>query len=236
MPSNRRSGEPSTPKSPGAKHYRGHRVDKHQHGKHAKKTPTLNNNKKGSRRKAESQHALSEEFTESLHKSTSSIATKLASSLRDIHQIRISRLAAATAQSQTFLNTAREKAAKLEATHVLSTDLDEKMQDFNLFAAEKNANIDKIWEEWKSITKEIIELQKEAKSIHAFGSLYEKDPLDADQNDDEEEGEDSKGFMQEIFEKVRGVGRKWVGRMEESERKLADEAQKQRQLAAAAML
>jgi hypothetical protein len=92
------------------------------------------------------------------------------------------------------------------------------MQDLSLFVIEKNINIDKIWEEWKGITKEIIELQKEAKLIHVLGNPKEKDPLDADGDEDDDKDEDDESFMEEVFEKIREVGRKWVGRMEESER------------------
>lgn len=62
MPSNRHRGEPSATKALGVKPYLGHRVAKHQHGKHSKRMSTPKN-EKGPRGRGEPEHPLSHEFT-----------------------------------------------------------------------------------------------------------------------------------------------------------------------------
>jgi hypothetical protein len=151
-------------------------------------------------------------FLDSLDRSTTSIAAKLTSTLQDSHQIRISRFAAATAQSQSYIDHAREIAGNLGATPILSEESDKQMQVFNDFVDQKKSNISALWNAWKSITKEIIDIRNQVIAINPLRNTDQKG------GDDEDGDEDDKEFIEEAFTKIRGVGRKWTGRMEESER------------------
>lgn len=153
-------------------------------------------------------------FLDSLNRSTSSITAKLASTLQDSHQIRISRFAAATAQSQSYIDNARELTGNLGATPILSEESDKQVQEFNNFVDQKKIRIRALWDEWESITKEIIGIRSQVIAINPLRNTDQK----GDHGDDEDGDEDDGDFIEEVFKKIHGVGRKWTGRMEESER------------------
>ncbi|KAI5818361.1 hypothetical protein BZA77DRAFT_342776 [Pyronema omphalodes] len=208
-----------------------HRIFKHQGSKQRKRPTffTAPKNKRPANKKRLLDHPLANDFNDSLDRSTSFITAKLTSALQDSHQIRISRFAAATAQSQSYINNAREIAGNLGATPVLSEDSEKQMQVFNDFVNQKKSNIDALWNAYKSITKEILDIRDQVITINPLMNMHQKGGND-------EGDEDDIDFIEEAFTKIRGVGRKWTGRMEESERKMGEDAAKQRRLAAAAIL
>jgi hypothetical protein len=150
-----------------------------------------------------------------LENSTSSITTQLVSELTTAHQIRLSRIAAATSMSQELLNAAEQITEKLQSTLILSPKFEDNLAGLHAFAAEKQTRINELFKEHQQLTEEMKQLQKEAMEINPMNYL-KKNHLDTEADDDDDVN--GAEFMEEVIASVRGVGRKWVGRMEESER------------------
>ncbi|CCX30431.1 Protein of unknown function [Pyronema omphalodes CBS 100304] len=192
MSKTRQIDGPSVPKplKPNS-HHPAHRIFKHQGSKQRKRPTsfTTPENKKAANKKRLPDHPLVNDFNNSLNRSTSSITAKLASTLQDSHQIRISRFAAATAQSQSYIDNARELTGNLGATPILSEESDKQVQEFNNFVDQKKIRIRALWDEWESITKEIIGIRSQVIAINPLRNTDQKGDHGDDEDGDEDDGE-----------------------------------------------
>ncbi|KAA8912499.1 hypothetical protein FN846DRAFT_887252 [Sphaerosporella brunnea] len=219
-------------KSPKTNHpVRTRQLDKKRNGDKPSSKHNSAVSRKKNKKKKSPEHPLSVEFRGSLEKSTSSITAQLVSDLSNAHQIRLSRIAAATSKSQEYLDAATQIIEKFESAMILSPALEENIANLQAFFAKKQASLDELFKEHQSITEELKQLRQEATEINSV-KYSKKHYLEVDDEDDANGTE----FMEEAIANIRGVGRKWVGRLEESERKFQREEYKQSQLAAAAML
>jgi cysteinyl-tRNA synthetase len=133
--------------------------------------------------------------------------------LTNAHQIRLSRIAAATSTSQELLNAAGQITEKLQSALILSPKFEDNLTGLHAFVAEKQTRINELFKEHQQLTEEMKQLQKEVMDINPM-NYVKKHHMDVGDDDDVNDDE----FMEDVVASVRGVGRKWVGRMEESER------------------
>jgi hypothetical protein len=108
-----------------------------------------------------------------------------------------------TARSHTHLLEAAAGEHKLSSLGILSTDYAEKAASFSAFLVEKELKINALWDDYRAVTQEILELRIEAATINAMDLLRRADQ--------------PAGFMEEAVANVRAVGSKWAGQMEENE-------------------
>lgn len=153
---------------------------------------------------------------ESLDNSTVSITASIVKSISDIYKIRLSRIAAATALSQTYIDSANSSAEKFARLSILSGGFERELAATRAFVAAKQNNIDGLCRDYREITDEIVQLQHEALTISPMEDLARGGPLVAKEFEEEEDA--GEAYLKDAAERCRGVERRWGGRMEASER------------------
>ncbi|KAL0639157.1 hypothetical protein Q9L58_001843 [Maublancomyces gigas] len=151
--------------------------------------------------------------TDSLSQTTCHISTKLPRNLSDKLQIALSRIAATTARSRTYLTAALElKSRQSTSSLLLSAGFKEEIAQFQKLMGEKEKFLDELWVGWVECVKDIEILGRDE------GILKRKnDSISAGDQQTPGGALDDEEFNQ-LIEEIKTVGRAWVKKMEDSEK------------------
>lgn len=153
---------------------------------------------------------------ESLDNSTGSITASLVESISNIHMIGLSRIAAATSLSQTYIDSANSSAEKFSRLSILSDSFRRELAANRAFVAARQNDIDRLRRDYTDITGEILQLQREALAISPTKGLTHEDPLAYEEFGDGVATDEA--FLEAADGRCREVERKWIERMQQSER------------------
>lgn len=119
--------------------------------------------------------------------------------------------------SSSYLSAAAAQRERFGSVTLLDPEFIQRMEEGRCFLQEKQALLDTLWARWRESVDAILLLEKEADQLeknHKAGDFGKDGDGGGEKDGEEEEGRECEAWCEEI----RAVGRKWVQRMEESEK------------------
>ncbi|KAI5845014.1 hypothetical protein DFP73DRAFT_547829 [Morchella snyderi] len=189
------------------------------------------------------EHPLVEAFNDSLSKTTSHISATLSKKLMDNLQMALSQIGATTARSQMYLVEASQLKSRLfTSTPLLSTKFEEGIEKFQLLVKQKTDLLDILCASWSECVNEIVNLGIEEGALkhkHKGGkNNIQKAGSDSLQGGQVQRSGDTKDDEEfdHLIQVIKAVNKVWTKKVEESEKKIADEVLRQQKLAATVLL
>ncbi|RPB10517.1 hypothetical protein P167DRAFT_576122 [Morchella conica CCBAS932] len=197
--------------------------------------------KKRKKKRIVYEHPLAKAFNDSLSKTTSHVSTKLSKKLMDNLQMALSQIGATTARSQMYLVEASELKSRLfTSTPLLSTEFEERVEKFQLLVKKKTDLLDILCANWTECVSEIVNLGIEEGALKHRGEenniqKADSDSLQGGQTQRSGDAKDDEEF-DHLLRDIKAVNKVWTKKMEDSEKKIADEVLRQQKLAATVLL
>ncbi|KAH8155453.1 uncharacterized protein LAJ45_00463 [Morchella importuna] len=184
--------------------------------------------KKRKKKRIVYEHPLAKAFNDSLSKTTSHVSTKLSKKLMDNLQMALSQIGATTARSQMYLVEASELKSRLfTSTPLLSTEFEERVEKFQLLVKKKTDLLDILCANWTECVSEIVNLGIEEGALKHRGEenniqKADSDSLQGGQTQRSGDAKDDEEF-DHLLRDIKAVNKVWTKKMEDSEKKIADE-------------